>query len=691
MYKLIGFFLTLLFSVNILAQPSSEAIERIKKTEQKIDTLKEYISKAVESRNFNELLAFTNEGISYGRDNSAKAYFAYYRGYAFHELKQFDSAISNTLMAFELYQKDGDLSGEADAMLRLHYIYYYAGRGKEREPMMKRAISIIDTTNNVKAKAVLIGMLGEYYYDQGLYEKSIDYKLKYINLEKNKKFPLPDNASNNIAVTYAQIGETFFMLNESTKALEYLRESKNYYRNYYRGEATVINDFITAFVNLNQSDSAIACYNNLYRMMKPNDTLFEILAGANNSLAKYYLERNNLIQAFLFAKKQFYLSKKSNELLEIISSHLLLGEVLCKQQNYKEALEHLTIAEKNIYSFGRDNVAALRLIQAKVYAGLDKWEEAYLKYDEYNQLHDSIIAEYSTKNIANAEAKFQTKEKQQQIEVQQAQLTYNKKQKIGFLAGLLLMGAIVTLLIIFYRNKKRTANVLNSQNQQLSVLNSALAEANQTKAKLFGIISHDLRSPISQVYQFLRLQQMDHVNLSSEQQVRLNEKIESAAGSLLETMENLLLWSKTQLNQFEPRIQNIQLYDLMVECLNLLQLNIESKKLIIINKIPLMQLVESDANILQTIIRNLLQNAINASPENENITVLFKSNTLYINSNGNPFTQTDYERIINSDTNDQLLSGFGLKTVAELSYRINATILFSSDDNFSTSSQVKLS
>ena len=62
------------------------------------------------------------------------------------------------------------------------------------------------------------------------------------------------------------------------------------------------------------------------------------------------------------------------------------------------------------------------------------------------------------------------------------------------------------LLYFIYRNKEKGNKILNNQNNELEKLNSELAVANETKAKLFGIIGHDLRSPASQIVQLLQLQ-----------------------------------------------------------------------------------------------------------------------------------------------------------------------------------------
>ena len=683
MLKFIFCSLIVFYSQYSRCQTPFPPLEKFKTQKEKLDTLKGFCKVIIGSRDFDALFTATAAGISLSGNNTAyRAYFNYLRGYAFQELKQYDSAAINTQLSMNFYEKDGDLKGEADAMRRLHYIYYYAGRGEERVPMMKKAMEIMDTTTNTKAKSVLIAMLSEYYFDQGLYEKAIEFKLQYIEVEKSKKPPLDDKTMNDIAVTNSQIAETYILLKQPAKAVEYLNLSKLSYRNYYRGEALCYGNLVTAFINLNQPDSALLNYKNLYQIMKPNDSLFEILTIANGSLANYYISQNDMKQALFFADKEFALSQKSKEPIAIMSSHVTLGNIFYKAKAFDKAIMHLKIAEDNSYAFGRESVATIRYLQAQSYAGLGNWQQAYLKYDAYNILHDSILAESSNKSIADAEAKFQNKEKQQQIENKNLQLKVGRN-KIGWLiTGVALLSLVAILLLVINSNKKKTSNILQEKNTTLAKLNNELEEANQTKAKLFGIISHDLRSPISQVYQFLKLQQLNPHSLNDLQKNELSNKIQTATGSLLETMEDLLLWSKTQMSEFKISIQTAALLPIINSCKNLLQLNSDAKNISFKNVIPAGLTVNTDPYYLQTIVRNLLQNAIKASPDNSEIEIgtMAAANglVLYIKNQGASFSQEQYQHILSSDETVLNLNGLGLRLVDELSKKINAAILFKS-------------
>jgi signal transduction histidine kinase len=681
MNKLIAFIFSNLFFIAAFCQPPLQQLEKIKTIPEKIDTLKAYSTRATFARDFNAALEYTEMGIVLSKEDWGNlGFFKYFRGEAFRELKKFDSAIVNTKQAIDYYNKAKKLLSEANAMRRLHYIYYYAGRGEERLPIMQKAQKIIDTTKNIEAKSVLIAMLSEYYYDQSLYEKAIDFKLKYIETQKNKKQPLDDQTMNDIAVTNSQVAETYLIIKEPTKAIQYLNEAKLFYKDYYHGEALSQSDLVTAYINLKQIDSALLQYRKLYNMMKLNDTLFEVLTGTNANLANYYVEKNDNKQALFYAELEYALSLKTNEPIAIMGSHLTLANVFCNTKEFEKAIIHLNIAEKNLYAFGRESVATLRQLQAKTYAGLGNWQQAYLKFDSYTILHDSILNESSTKNIAEAEAKFQNKEKQQQIENKNLQIKVGRNKILGLIAGLGLLTLVAFLLLLNNRNKKKTATILNEKNIALANLNTALEDANQTKAKLFSIIGHDLRSPISQVYQFLKLQQFSPELLDEEQKNKLSNKIQTATGSLLETMEDLLLWSKTQMNEFKTNIQTIKILPVIESCKNLLQLNSDAKNITFKNFITADVTAKTDAYFLQTIIRNLLQNAIKASPDNSEIEIGANNNenqiVIYIKNKGETFTQQQYQQILSSEDAAKSLNGLGLRLVDELSKKIDAVVEF---------------
>jgi len=127
-------------------------------------------------------------------------------------------------------------------------------------------------------------------------------------------------------------------------------------------------------------------------------------------------------------------------------------------------------------------------------------------------------------------------------------------------------------------------------------------------------------------------------------------------------------------------IQTVQLLPVVDSCKNLLQLNMDAKNIGLKNLITDDLTVNTDPYYLQNIIRNLLQNAVKASPENNEIeigtTALPNGLALYIKNQGASFSQEQYEKILNSEEVVLNLNGLGLRLVDELAKKINAVISF---------------
>ncbi|RYZ22788.1 MAG: ATP-binding protein, partial [Sphingobacteriales bacterium] len=151
---------------------------------------------------------------------------------------------------------------------------------------------------------------------------------------------------------------------------------------------------------------------------------------------------------------------------------------------------------------------------------------------------------------------------------------------------------------------------------------------------------------------------------------------QSATGSLLETMEELLLWSKTQMNQFKTDMQPVFVEDVVSECFKLLQLNIDARNLDVTISLEPGAKVKSDPYFLQTILRNLLQNAIKSSPQNAKLVLTYANHKLTIENEGGHFSQQQYEILLASKEDKNSLSGLGLRLVDELSRKIDAEVRF---------------
>ncbi len=165
------------------------------------------------------------------------------------------------------------------------------------------------------------------------------------------------------------------------------------------------------------------------------------------------------------------------------------------------------------------------------------------------------------------------------------------------------------------------ANILKKQANNLSKANNELKILNDTKDRLFSIISHDLISPFNSILGLTELLNEESTLLNPSEHRLLAHKINSSAQRVYNLLQNLLIWSKTQTNSVVFNPETVILFRIISDALELLNEIIIDKKIKCKIEIPNTLLVLADANMLATIFRNIISNAIKFSPIGETITI----------------------------------------------------------------------
>jgi signal transduction histidine kinase len=686
------------FAQTIVAQIPAPDLSKANNLKEKLDLWNAYCNELMasgEESEYKRLAIEAKKGIQLVPDDSIRvqAMFNLFAGVAYEYTKDYNNAIHHYNRCNELCRKINKISYEITSLSRLDGIYNYINNIPKRKEVMNRMLQISRTTNDLDVKYKTEDVLSGYYRDINDYEKSIDFKIKasetYRQLVKSDSTITEENANINIGIDLGNIGNIFNEVGQYEKALEYLHEAQNYIgENAFRGNEEALYVFmIQAFLGLNKTDSAYYYYKKSYQKMAGRDTIYNSLFYINHMFGEYYLKQNNIDSANYFAQKAFWLSKKSLYKDSEIMGSNLMGNVYYRQKKYKPAIQLLTVALDNDFEFNKQQKADLHKTLADCYEQLSRWDSAYFHFKIYSELKDTIMQGVANQNFAEAEARYQNKEKRHLIEEKNIKLAAAQKEKIWLISGLLLAALSIVLLVVIYRNRNKYALLMEQNNAKLSELNRELDLANKTKATLFGIISHDLRSPLSQVYNFLRLQQRNSDVLNLEQKAELSKRIQQSTENLLETMEDLLLWSKSQMNEFVPKYETVYLSEEIQQSTTLLQLMLDAKNVKIQHQIPETITLQTDRNFLATILRNLLQNAAKASPNGSEIIISTEQHSaktiLTIENSGGTFTQQQFEAIVHEDS-AATLSGLGLQLVATLAQKINVSIRFLSKEEGKT-------
>ncbi len=216
---------------------------------------------------------------------------------------------------------------------------------------------------------------------------------------------------------------------------------------------------------------------------------------------------------------------------------------------------------------------------------------------------------------------------------------------------------------------KKTEQKINNQNIRLQ---KVIAEKN----KLFSIISHDLRNPFNILIGFSRLLKENYQKYSNDNIEEYLDIINSTSVNTHKLLENILTWSKTQAGQilFEPKEYSIE--KIFKENINQVRGNLKQKNIKIsyqINK----KTIFADKNLLNTILRNLLTNAIKFTQNGGEIILKTDTDNLHtiisVTDNGVGMTKEQQQNIFHLNkyastkgTNNENGSGLGLFLCKEL-------------------------
>ncbi len=237
----------------------------------------------------------------------------------------------------------------------------------------------------------------------------------------------------------------------------------------------------------------------------------------------------------------------------------------------------------------------------------------------------------------------------------------------------------------------RTSSALLLAESRKEVLkqNQLLAELNATKDKLFSIIGHDLRSPISSVMGMIQI-------LREKYKVLGPDKIEEFLNMMFEgiengfkLLENLLEWSRFQIGmtQFNPR--DFELKSLIDTNLQLLKSAAESKNIELSTNLNNKIGVHGDENMINTVLRNLLSNAIkfthtggkvkvNANQNNEDICITVEDTGIGMENDDIKKLFKPGENFSTYGTKNEKGTGLGLCLCNEFIEKHNTSIIVES-------------
>ncbi len=608
----------------------------------------------------NKSMAFADSGAVLAKkmkweDGIASSQLNY--GNVYNFMGEHNKAAENVQQAYQFYLKKGDKKSIGTAVYTLGVSNERLGNYAVAAEKYFEALHIFEklpgadrlTGNSLSAIAVI-------YFLQRDYTKSLDYSFKALAKQEAAKNTM------GIANEYVAIADTYNELHDSSNAIKYNLQALEM-------EKKMDSKFGEAVIYFQLGKLYHSNYGLALDYHLKAEKLFTQL-NDNSNFASF--NRGEIGRIFFILAKQtgmittlpssLQIPKDKNTLLQLAEKYLQTSVTVSRETGDK------------------DNESSLSASLAELQAYKGDYKNAYLNYRVFHQTQDSIYSQQNKNRIAAIESQKEIDLKNKTIENKELELSNQQKKMWLLVSGIAFL--VITGSLFYYQSRTR-----KKTNTTLLQLNSELDEANKVKAKFFGILSHDLRSPVANLINFLQLQKRNPGILSQQDITEREKKIADSAAALLETMEGMLLWSKGQMDNFKPEVTEVAVSNLFAYLQKFFS-GTENIRFIFedTNKLT----VHTDENYVRTIMQNLTANAIKALQQTPSASIEWKAweengkVLLSITDNGPGISAEKANTLFDETAVAGTRNGLGLHIIRDLAKAIRCQISYATENKSGT-------
>lgn len=541
-----------------------------------------------------------------------------------HPLSKSDSGVVyNSLKKYEYLIANKDIRSASGALNDVAFVYWNNNHYREAADYYERSLSLNEQVANENGVAMINNNLGMLYADLGEYDKSLYSFTKTLAARRASKEPIGViSALINISVVLNNLQNYSTSVEHLLEALDIAREL--YDKHQMRSVYGMLSETYEKMGKVEKSLQYFELYKTFHEEIQR-----ETVKTVNKELAKEKIEKR-LVQS---EKAQ-----KENELLRKELEILRQEQVIHSQDSITQEL----------YDNLSKNQIVIQLLE---------------KEKELSEL-ESVAKE----------------QKNEQLSRERSNL---------LIIIILIVIAVLTITALVLINLKRTkkyAISLNEKNLSIERQNIEVQKANELKDRLFSIIAHDLRSPISSLQGFFNA--IDEFEVDEDLRLAL-AGVESQLTNSATLLDNLLVWSTSQIRNAEPKPETVSIKDLVDESFKLLDLQANKKNIELVNGVEESSALYTDRNMINIVIRNLIQNAVKFTPNGGIVRVGFSMeqghSLISVTDTGIGMDQNKIEQLFDIRTNrssegteKEKGSGLGLILCKELVEKINGFIEVSS-------------
>ncbi|MBX0292772.1 tetratricopeptide repeat-containing sensor histidine kinase [Hymenobacter sp. HSC-4F20] len=475
-----------------------------------------------------------------------------------------------------------DQSGLLQGLLNLGSCYANLADGPHALQLQQEALHLARRLNSAD------GIVRSYAGMGGVYHERNDTAAALVNYRRAlERVYQPGVRVRTQLMLFGNLGNLYFYLGRRQEALVFTRRALQLARRTgdRAGESLYLADLGSFYLQMDQLETAEGLLRQAVTLVEPlNTPRFE--AGHLELLATALLIKGEIEEAEELTRRALALSRRIQYRERVLDAYSLMAEINASQRNF---------------------------------------EQAYVWQNRFRDLNDSLNSRSRVQTLTALQTRYETAEKESQIR----QLT--ERSVVSQQRNRALWGAIAALLLglsgmgLLYGKLRRSRAALATNHRILEEATQELRQLAASKDRLYAIVAHDLRGPVTsfagvtELIDFY-LKQGDEKGLR-----RLPNLVRQSAHQLNHLLDNLLNWAVNQTGELAFRPERLSAIELLVQALELYANTAEAKQITLQLEAPPELAVWADAHMTQTVLRNLVGNALKFTPSGGTICLRAKA------------------------------------------------------------------
>ncbi|MBN2892152.1 MAG: tetratricopeptide repeat-containing sensor histidine kinase [Bacteroidales bacterium] len=640
--------------------------------------------------------------------------------FSFSEAREF------ALKSKTLSKKHDDKLEFSKSDMFIGYSYYYEGNFDSAAFYFEQSLNLSIEINYLKGVSDNYTALGGVFNKKGNYDKALLYY--------NKSLAIDQELGNNFdkAKTYNSIGSIYVKISDYATAIDYYNKAIEIFKleNEEEALANVYANLSNVYYDWGKYEESLEYIDNALKIFEKNDSKFKIAGLLTNkgrvyeklkeyekgldflnqalemnfelnnkyglfncfgNIARIYKMQENYTEALNYYQKALEVAIEIDYTNGIIVTYNHLGHTFYLSKNYKTAV--LNIQKSLELSETHRNLLEIMLSYeylSKSYTEMKQYENAVYAFENYIAYKDSVFRQDAQKQVEELNVKYEVEKKESEIlllstqnQLQQTQLEKEKNLKFFLVLTSVLVLLIGFLIFLRFLSQKKNNKLLEEKNLQLSLLNG-------TKDKFFSIIAHDLKNPLS-AFSSITESLFENINeLEKSDLEKYLKKMYDSSNNLLDLLHNLLQWAGSQTGKLKCNPSLFDLKELVEKNIQLLDNYAHQKNIEITSQINDNTYIYADVKMIDTVIRNLITNAVKFTNNNGKIKLYTEKSNDFVNfsveDTGIGLNEKDIEKLFRIDVDTSTIgksqqkgTGLGLILCKELIEKNNGKIFADSE------------